>query len=217
MCAKPWELLPYIRAFEEAQVGAVHFDVMDGHFVPNIMLGAAEFDAIRSATDLPLDVHLMCVEPEKFVAYFQLREGDRLSFHPEACRQPVQLLQSLRARGIRAGYALSPNAPAACVEEALGMLDFVMAMAVNPGFAGQIMVSDHLEKLRSLRAALDRADRRIELTVDGNTSIENAREMLRAGATGLVAGTASLMRGGPDSFVRLYRAYLEALSGAEVV
>lgn len=217
MCAKPWELLPYIRAFEAAHVGAVHFDVMDGHYAPNIMLGVSEFDAIRSVTDLPLDVHLMCIEPEKFVAYFQLREGDRLSFHPEACRRPRQLLQDLRARGIRAGYALSPSAPVACAEEALDALDFVMAMAVNPGFAGQTMVSDHIEKLRRLRAVLDRADRRIELTVDGNTSIENAREMLRAGATGLVAGTASLMREGPDSFVRLYRAYLEALSDADAV
>ena len=216
MCAKPWEFLPYIRAFEKVRVGAVHFDVMDGHYAPNIMLGASEFDAIRSVTDLPLDVHLMCVEPEKFVAYFQLREGDRLSFHPEACRRPDELLRSLRARGIRAGYALSPAAPISSVAEALDALDFVMAMAVNPGFAGQTMVPDHLEKLRYLRAVLDMADRRIELTVDGNTSIENAREMLRAGATGLVAGSASLMREGPDSFVRLYRAYLEALSDVDV-
>lgn len=216
MCAKPWELLPYVKAFEQIRVGAIHFDVMDGHYAPNIMLGVSEFDAIRSVTDLPLDMHLMCVEPEKFVAYFQLREGDRVSFHPEASRRPVQLLQSLRTRGIRAGYALSPNVPIAGVEEAIGALDFVMAMAVNPGFAGQTMVPDHLEKLRGLRAVLDTADRRIELTVDGNTSVENAREMLRAGATGLVAGTASLMRGGPDSFIRLYRAYVEALEDVEV-
>ncbi len=217
MCARPWELLPYVKAFEEAQVGAIHFDVMDGHYAPNIMLGVSEFDAIRSVTDLPLDVHLMCVEPEKFIAYFQLREGDRVSFHPDASRRPVRLLQSLRARGIRAGYALSPGAPASSVEEALDALDFVMAMAVNPGFAGQTMVPDHIEKLRNLRAVLDTAGRRIELTVDGNTSVENARQMLRAGATGLVAGTASLMRGGPDSFVRLYRAYVEALAGVEDV
>lgn len=215
MCCKPWELKEYLACFERSGVDAIHFDVMDGHYVPNIVLGVTDFDAIRSLTALPMDVHLMCVDPEQFIPYFNLHSGDWVSFHPEACRQPYRLLQQLRARSIRAGYAISPAVPVSYIEEALGVLDFVLVMAVNPGFGGQQMVPDHLEKLRRIHEVAQRADHPIDLIVDGNTSIEKARKMYVAGATGFVTGTSSMLREGAAEFERLYTAYTAAL-GAQI-
>lgn len=211
MCCKPWELLDYIRAFEQTNVDAIHFDVMDGHFVPNIMLGASDFDALRSQTTLPLDVHLMCVEPEKYIDYFALREGDWVSFHPEGCHQSYRLLEKLRARGIRAGLALNPGTPISYVEENAGVLDFVLVMAVNPGFAGQVMVPDHLHKLRKIRALVEGCGRSIDIIVDGNTTIENAKRMYQNGATGFVTGTSSILHKSAAQFAELYTEYLAAL------
>lgn len=211
MCGRPWELSDYLAAFERVGVTAIHFDVMDGHYVPNVMLGTDDFRAIRTSTDLSLDVHLMVTEPEGFVPYFELREGDRCSFHPEVCRQPYRLLERLRGMGVGAGLALSPGVPIGYVEECLGVLDFVLVMAVSPGFAGQRMVPDHLERLRRLRELVRVADRPIQIVVDGNTTVGNARRMLDAGASGLVVGTSSMMGEGPSEFERLHDAYLAAL------
>ena len=96
MCCKPWDLEAYVRAFEETGVAGIHFDVMDGHYVPNIMLGSEDFRAIRQLTDLSMDVHIMATEPERFVPYFDLRKGDSVSFHPEVSLQPYRLLESPR-------------------------------------------------------------------------------------------------------------------------
>ena len=213
MCSKPWEVKDYLAAFEEAGVRAVHFDVMDGHYVPNIMLGTNTFDDIRSMTNLPMDVHLMCLEPERYISYFKFREGDWVSFHPEVCNQSYRLVQSLRDKGIKAGLALSPGVSVGYLEECLNVLDFVLIMAVNPGFAGQKMVPDHLDKIRRVRAAVSRAPHDVEIVVDGNTTLENAKDMLRAGASGLVTGTSSMMKEGSKGFVRLYREYCAALNG----
>lgn len=211
MCCKPWDLLDYLRAFEQAGITAIHFDVMDGHFVPNIMLGASEFAAVRGQTDLPIDVHLMCVEPERFVPYFDLKAGDWLSFHPEACRQPYRLLESLRSRGIKAGFAFNPGTPIQHIEECAKVLDFVLVMAVNPGFAGQVMVPDHLDKLARIRDMIADCNPDIEIIIDGNTTPENAKRMYDAGATGFVTGTSSMLGQGAEKFPTLYREYIEAL------
>lgn len=211
MCSKPWEMKGYLGAFEEAGVKAVHFDVMDGHYVPNIMLGTNTFDDICSMTDLPMDVHLMCVEPERYVPYFKFRKGDWVSFHPEVSNQPYRLMQNLRDRELKAGLALSPGVSVAFLEECLSILDFVLIMAVNPGFAGQKMVPDHLDKIRRVRSITNRAEQKVEIIVDGNTTIENAKNMLNAGATGFVTGTSSMMHEGTAGFVRLYKEYCRAL------
>lgn len=212
MCCKPWDLKEYFAAFEACGVEAIHFDVMDGHYVPNIMLGASDFSAMRAATKLPMDVHLMCVDPEQFVSYFELRSGDWVSFHPEACRQPYRLLEQLHGQGMHAGLALGPAIPVSYIEECLSVIDFVLVMAVSPGFAGQKMVPDHLEKLRRIHEITSRADHPVDIVIDGNTTVENARNMLHAGATGLVTGTSSMLKEGPGGFARLYREYLAALA-----
>lgn len=211
MCEKPWQMKDYVKAFEEAGVAGIHFDVMDGHYVPNIMLGSDDFDAIRSITDLPIDVHIMADQPDDFLAFFDVRAGDRCSFHPEVSAQPYRLLERIRSLGAASGLVLSPGVPIEYVRECLGVLDYVTIMAVSPGFAGQVMVVDHLDKLRRVREIVDTADHPIEIIVDGNTTLSNARKMLAAGATGLVVGTSSIMKDGPRGFVRLYDEYLSAL------
>ena len=212
MCCKPWDLEAYVRAFEKVGIAGIHFDVMDGHYVPNIMLGVSDFDAIRALTDLPLDVHLMCMEPERYLPYFKFRKGDWVSFHPEVCRQPYRLLQSIQSEQLRAGLALSPGIPVSYVQECLSVLDFVLVMAVNPGFAGQKMVPDHLEKLSSLSEITKKAGHPIDIIIDGNTTPENAKAMYRAGATGFVTGTSSMLSKGPEGFESMYTDYLSALT-----
>ncbi len=214
MCSKPWEVRDYLAAFEEAGVSAVHFDVMDGHYVPNIMLGTNTFDDIRSMTNLPIDVHLMCLEPERYLPYFKFREGDWVSFHPEVSNQSYRLMQNLRDRGLKAGLALSPGVSVGYLEECLNVLDFVLIMAVNPGFAGQKMVPDHLDKIRRVRAVTSKAAQKVEIIVDGNTTLENAKNMFQAGASGFVTGTSSMMKEGAASFARLYTEYCGALTKA---
>ncbi len=197
MCCKPWELREYVAEFEKNGIDGIHFDVMDGHYVPNIMLGKDDFDAIRSITDIPIDVHFMCIEPENFFPWFNWKPNDKVSFHPEACKQPYRLLMAIREKGMKAGYAMSPGIPLGYLEEALPVLDFVMFMGVNPGFAGQKLIPNGLEKIARVREILDRADHHIELVIDGNTTIDNARKMLAAGADSLVTGTSSMLKQGP--------------------
>ena len=212
MCCKPWDLKKYIQKFEENGITGIHFDVMDGHYVQNVMLGSDDFSAIASITKLPIDVHLMCVDPEDFVTIFPLRPGDRCSFHPEACRQPYRIAMKLREMGVKAGYAMSPGVPMDYVKEALPVLDFIMFMGVNPGFAGQKLIPNGIEKIARMKELLNEADHEIELIIDGNTIVENARKMLAAGATGFVTGTSSMLKEGPEAFADCYREYMKAIS-----
>ena len=137
MCSTPADMEPYAHAFEASGIDAIHFDVMDGHYVPNIMLGVRDYAALKKATKLPIDLHLMCTDPEGFVQILQPAEGDWVSFHPETARNPHRLLMDLKARGCKAGIALSPGVPVSYIDELGTYLDFVLVMAVNPGFAGQ--------------------------------------------------------------------------------
>ena len=143
--------------------------------------------------------------------YLKPQPKDWVSFHPEVARNPYRFLMSIRERGCRAGIVLSPGEPVSWVEEMAGVLDFVLVMAVNPGFAGQKMVPDHLEKLKRIREIIDRSGKNIDLIVDGNTTTENAPRMLEAGADGLVVGTSSTMKDGPAGFVKNCEAYRKAL------
>jgi len=211
MCSKPWDLKDYIKEFEETKIDAIHFDVMDGHFVPNIMLGSAYFNAIREITTLPIDVHLMCEQPEVFIPYFKLQENDMCSFHPETTRHPYRLLQQIRSMNVKAGLAISPATTIDYIENCLNVLDFVLVMAVNPGFAGQKMVPDHIEKLKKIKALVDKADHKIELIIDGNTTAENTKLMIAAGADGVVAGTSNMLKYGPEKYRECHDAYLNEI------
>jgi ribulose-phosphate 3-epimerase len=196
MCCHVWELKEYIAAFEAAGAACVHFDVMDGHFVTNIMLGTSLYRDLTELTDLPVDIHLMCNEPERYLDYFSPRKNDWVSFHAGApCNHPYRLLQNIRERGLRPGLALDPGTPVSYLEEMKSVIDYVLVMGVNPGYSGQTMVPDHLDKLKRVGELLEKNGMDIDVFVDGNTSPENARKMYRAGANGFVVGTASLMKG----------------------
>lgn len=215
MCSTPSDMEPYVRAFEDCGIDAIHFDVMDGHYVPNIMLGVRDYAALKRSTKIPVDIHLMCTDPEGFVQILNPAEGDWVSFHPETARNPHRLLIDLKSRGCNAGIALSPGVPVGYIDELGAYLDFVLVMAVNPGFAGQKMLDDHLDKLRRVREAAGRFGG-IEIIVDGNTTAQNSVAMLQNGATGLVIGTSSAMKFGPGKFAEEYNKYIsEILRGLD--
>jgi ribulose-phosphate 3-epimerase len=179
-----------LRLLEEAEVDFVHLDVMDGRFVPNISIGIPVVASVRAATSLPLDVHLMIDEPERYVERFVEVGADLLTAHVEATRHPHRLLQSIREAGARAGLALNPGTPISFAVELLPLCDLVLIMSVNPGFGGQSFIPTSLQRVRALRAAIDLAGFSTAIEIDGGISPRNAATVVAAGADVLVAGTA---------------------------
>jgi ribulose-phosphate 3-epimerase len=179
-----------IADIEQGGADWVHVDVMDGRFVPNITLGPIVVAAARRATTLPLDVHLMIVEPERYVEAFAEAGADIISIHVEACTHLQRTLSQIRALGKRAGVVLNPHTPEDAVRYVLEDVDLILVMSVNPGFGGQRFIPSVLEKLRALRADIDRRGLAVELEVDGGVSVETARAVVAAGANVLVAGSA---------------------------
>jgi ribulose-phosphate 3-epimerase len=163
---------------------------MDGSFVPNITIGPAVVRAVRRATTLPLDVHLMIVEPERHLAAFADAGADGMSVHVEASPHLQRTLHHIRELGKRAGVVLNPHTPEESLRWVLGDIDLVLVMTVNPGFGGQDFLPSMLPKIRRVRALIDDAKRAIDLEVDGGISVETAGDVVRAGARVLVAGNA---------------------------
>jgi ribulose-phosphate 3-epimerase len=174
----------------------IHVDVMDGHFVPNLTFGAPMIRALREITDHPLDVHLMVESPERYLAEFAEAGASVFTFHPEATIHVQRHLAAARELGMLAGLALNPASPVALVEEALEDLDLVLVMSVNPGFGGQAYLPQATDKIRRVRALLDRHGSRAVLEVDGGITTETIAEAWNAGADTFVAGTAVF--GGDD-------------------
>jgi ribulose-phosphate 3-epimerase len=184
---------------QEVEAGGadwIHVDVMDGRFVPNITLGPIVVEAARRATRLPLDVHLMIVEPERYVEAFAGAGADIISVHVEASTHLQRTLAEIRRLGKRAGVVVNPHTPEDGLRYVLGDLDLILVMSVNPGFGGQRFLPAVLPKLRALREMIDRAGREIELEVDGGVGPDTARQVVEAGARVLVAGSAVF--GKPD-------------------
>jgi ribulose-phosphate 3-epimerase len=180
-----------LRAVEAAGADLIHVDVMDGRFVPNITIGPLVVEAARRATALPLDVHLMIVEPEKYVADFVKAGAATLTVHQETCPHLHRVLQQIRAAGARPSVVLNPSTPLCAIEEVLGEVDQVLLMSVNPGFGGQSFIPSTVDKVRRLRALLDaRGLARVDIQVDGGINAETAKQVVAAGATVLVAGNA---------------------------
>ena len=177
---------------EAAQGGAdyIHVDIMDGQFVPNLTIGPLVVRAIRPWTDLPLDVHMMVSEPERFVAEFADAGADIITVHAEACTHLHRVVQQIRKTGAKAGVALNPATPASAVEEVLPELDQVLVMTVNPGFGGQTFIESTVDKISRVRALLDGRDLSADLEVDGGINADTAKVAVRAGARVLVAGSA---------------------------
>ena len=177
---------------EAAAAGAdyIHIDVMDGHFVPQITIGASVVAAIRRWTDLPLDVHLMIEAPERQIKQFVDAGADIITVHIEACPYVHRVVQAIKESGVKVGVSLNPATPVDALDEILPALDLVLVMSVNPGLGGQTFIEATLDKIVRLRAELDRRGLAAELEVDGGINAENAAKVVTAGARVLVAGAA---------------------------
>jgi ribulose-phosphate 3-epimerase len=168
----------------------IHVDVMDGRFVPNLTFGAPLIRALRDITRLPLDVHLMVLEPEHFIDEFAEAGATLFTFHPEATIHLERQLARAREAGMQVGLSLNPASPLALIEEVLDELDLVLLMSVNPGFGGQHYIEAVTDKIRRVRRLLDARGSRAALEVDGGITVETIRRAWEAGADTFVAGTA---------------------------
>jgi ribulose-phosphate 3-epimerase len=199
-----------VQAVEHAGADGLHLDVMDGRFVPNITLGPFIVEAVRQITTLPLDVHLMIVEPEKYIGEFAKAGADLISVHQEACPHLHRTIQQIKDHGKKAGVVLNPSTPIFTLQEILTDVDFILIMSVNPGFGGQRFIDRSVEKVRRLRRMLDENHARAELEIDGGIDVKTAPRVVDAGATMLVAGSAVFRaESGPAEGVRKLRESLE--------
>jgi ribulose-phosphate 3-epimerase len=180
----------------------LHVDVMDGHFVPTLTFGAPMIRALRRITDRPLDVHLMVRNPEHYLAEYADAGAAVFTFHPEATVHVQRHLAAVRERGMLAGLALNPSTPLGFAEEVIDDLDLVLVMSVNPGYGGQSYLPAATEKIRRVRALLDRAGSRAALEVDGGITTDTIAEAWLAGADTFVAGTAVFGSADPAQAVR---------------
>ena len=185
------------QVVEAADAGAdyIHVDVMDGHFVPPITIGAGVVAAIRSRTDLPLDVHLMIDNPERQIDQFIDAGANIITVHIEACPRIRQVVQKIKQSGAKAGVSLNPPTPVSSLDEILPELDLVLVMTVNPGFSGQTFIEETIDKITHFRVMLDGMDSPTELEVDGGINAEIAPRVVQAGARVLVAGAAVFATG----------------------
>lgn len=179
-----------VRAVDQAGADWIHVDVMDGRFVPNITIGPLVVEALRPVTSKPLDVHLMIVEPEKFVGDFAKAGADHIYVQVEACPHLHRNLGQIRDLGCKAGAVLNPGTPLSSLEYCLELCDLVLIMSVNPGFGGQSFIPSAVNKVRALRQMCDERGLDPWIEVDGGIKANNAWQVIEAGANALVAGSA---------------------------
>ena len=196
-----------IAEVDEAGADGIHVDVMDGRFVPNITIGPLMVEAARRSTRLPLDVHLMIVEPERYLEDFAKAGADTILVHQEACPHLHRTVQQIKSLGSKAGVVLNPATPLATLEEILPDLDQILIMSVNPGFGGQSFIESSVEKVRRLKRMLDERGLETVIEIDGGVGPDNAAQVVAAGATLLVAGSSVYKApGGAAEGVRRLRA-----------
>ncbi|GAB4301014.1 MAG: ribulose-phosphate 3-epimerase [Desulfuromonadia bacterium] len=184
-----------IRAVETAGADYIHIDVMDGHFVPNITVGPLIVEAARRVTTLPLDVHLMISDPDRYIPDFARAGADIIVVHAEATPHIHRSVQLVKSLGKRAGISLNPATPVDCLEYLLDDLDLILLMTVNPGFGGQSFIDACIDKIRRTRQLLDDRGSEAELEVDGGVKLENIALISHAGADVFVAGSAVFLSG----------------------
>lgn len=180
----------------------LHLDVMDGRFVPNITFGMLMVEAAKRMCSKPLDVHLMIVEPEKYIESFREAGADVISVHIEACPHLHRTLQQIRATGAMAGVAVNPHTPVSLLEDVLEDLDLVCLMSVNPGFGGQKFIYRTLEKTRQLKQMITERNLSVRIEIDGGVGLQNAASILSAGADVLVAGSSVFKANDPIQAIR---------------
>lgn len=196
-----------IQAVDAAGAGLIHIDVMDGRFVPNITMGPLVVEAARRSTGLPLDVHLMIIEPDHMLSAFAAAGATRITVHWEACTHLHRTLQTIKSLGCKAGVAINPHTPVSFLSEIIHLVEVVNVMTVNPGFGGQSFLPETLPKIQQVRAMVGERD--VDVEVDGGINVETARQVVQAGANVLIVGSAvySNQFSVADGMERLRKAY----------
>ena len=193
-----------IKEAESAGADLLHVDVMDGKFVPNITIGPCVVEAIRKITDLPLDVHLMIVEPEKYIPDFAKAGADWISFHFEAAVHHHRIISLIKELGKKAGIVINPSTPVSLLEEVLPLVDFVLIMSVNPGFGGQKFIETSVKKIGKLQKLIKERDLNVSIEVDGGIKVDNVDKVIDAGAEIIVAGSA-VFKGNIAENVKIFK------------
>ena len=189
----------------KAGVDALHLDVMDGVFVPNISFGTPLIESLRRVSNIPFDVHLMIVEPERYIERFIDAGADWVTVHVEACADVTVALDTIRLRGKRVGLSLKPNTPIESILPYLDKCDYILVMTVEPGYGGQALIPAVLDKIKALRAEIDRRKLALDIEVDGGVNMKTAHDVIAAGANILVAGSAVFGAENPAEAVELLR------------
>ncbi|MDP4206274.1 MAG: ribulose-phosphate 3-epimerase, partial [Bacteroidota bacterium] len=190
-----------IEMLNESRADWIHIDVMDGVFVPNITFGFPIIRQINKVAKLPLDVHLMIVEPDRYLDDFKNCGAQILTVHYEACRHLHRTLTAIRKLGMKSGVSLNPHTPVSSLEDILEEIDVVLLMSVNPGFGGQSFINQTLEKVRKLREMATRRGLSIRIEIDGGVNLETGKALLDAGADVLVAGSFVFTAKDPKSII----------------
>lgn len=196
-----------VTQIEAAGADFIHVDVMDGHFVPNLTVGPPIVEALRPVTTLPLDVHLMITNPDQFIPEFAQAGANYITVHVETCPHLHRTIQLIKEHGVKAGVTLNPSTSLVTLEEVAHLVDLILIMSVNPGFGGQSFIPSSLDKISRARDLIIRTHSSALLEVDGGIKVDNAGDIVRAGADVLVAGSAIF--GSPD-----YRTTIEAFRSA---
>jgi len=203
-----------VAALERGGADAVHLDVMDGHFVPNLTIGPAAVKAVRRVTRLPLEAHLMVSEPDRYLDVFAAAGAQTLTVHAEVLPHLHRTIQAIKRLGCRAGVAINPSTPPEVLSEVLGDLDLVLIMSVNPGFGGQSFIPHSESKIRKVRQLLDAASSPADIEVDGGIDAGNIARVVAAGASMIVVGAATFDQPDPEQATRELRARaVEAATG----
>lgn len=189
------------KMLNESEADWFHLDVMDGRFVPNISYGLPVIEHMRPTTNKPFDVHLMIVEPEKYVEDFKKAGADIITVHMEACTHLHRNIEQIKSLGMQAGVVLNPHTPVSLLKDILGDLDLVLLMSVNPGFGGQKFIPRTFSKIRELRRMIDEKGYDAKIEIDGGVTLDNAKELIAAGADILVAGSTVFKSSDPKATI----------------
>ncbi|QZY57117.1 ribulose-phosphate 3-epimerase [Crassaminicella profunda] len=198
-------LLEDIKKVEDGGADLLHIDVMDGHFVPNITIGPLILNSIKGKTKLSFDVHLMIENPDQYIPEFVKHGADIITVHVEACPHLHRTIQNIKSHGVKAAVSLNPATSLHTIEHILEDIDMVLLMSVNPGFGGQKFIPSVLEKIKTLRKMIDEKGLNVDIEIDGGVKLDNAYDIVKAGANILVAGSAIFNAENIEETIKIFK------------